>query len=161
MNKLAEQFQNDVVVRYQQKMAELVKRAEDNPPQLTEDQQKTVDGFNTAARAFGDYLSPRMNAISKAVDVGRSISDALNPPLETTLYRSTGEVDGQPVKGRTHVDLKRGHQTLSTDPIYDAADYIRNTMYNPAARMLGLPKADYNSIDITNVLPSLNSRFSS
>lgn len=29
MNKFAEQFQNDVVARYQQKMAELVKRAED------------------------------------------------------------------------------------------------------------------------------------
>ncbi len=29
MNKLAQQFQNDVVTRYQQKMAELVKRAED------------------------------------------------------------------------------------------------------------------------------------
>lgn len=29
MNKIAQQFQNDVVARYQQKMAELVKRAED------------------------------------------------------------------------------------------------------------------------------------
>ena len=34
MNKFAEQFQNDVVVRYQQKMAELVKRAEEEIPDL-------------------------------------------------------------------------------------------------------------------------------
>lgn len=94
MNKIAQQFQNDVVVRYQQKMAELVKRAEEKqqqqPPQDPQsyptniremDPRRAAEAVDFESRVYapmvngdygGDKFIPDWNITSKSPVLGNT-----------------------------------------------------------------------------------------
>lgn len=139
MNKIAQQFQNDVVTRYQQKMAELVKKAEDNlnlptPPiemnwleRLADPESAKIVDTNNDLVAKQDMAKEWFNNTKTILDAENIDPDAIRP---TFTPRGNGDFYVDP----HFVNNLEQYPDLTSDELRDgieALNAIESISSNP------------------------------